>query len=80
MTPFAITVFYLLTMLNNAGQLAPVEKADLPAPYTSPFAFSEGQCFIIRGRMAEPEKYFCQRFASAPEANWKPPQAQSSGR
>ena len=42
-TPFAVTVFYLLTVTNNAGQLAPITNAELPAPFTSPMSWSEGQ-------------------------------------
>ena len=66
MTPYAITIFWVLNTLNNAGQLAPVEKAELPAPYTSPIMFSDGQCFTARGKMSHPEKYVCQLFTSAP--------------
>ena len=54
MTPYAITIFWVLNTLNNAGQLAPVEKAELPAPYTSPIMFSDGQCFTARGKIELP--------------------------
>ena len=69
-TPFAVTVFYLLTVTNNAGQLAPITNAELPAPFTSPMSWSEGQCLIMRGKMAQPEKYVCQVFRSAPSTSW----------
>ncbi len=69
-TPFAVTVFYLLTVTNNAGQLAPITNAELPAPFTSPMSWSEGQCIIMRGKMAQPEKYVCQVFRSAPSTSW----------
>ena len=38
---FAVTVFNLLTVTNNAGQLAPITNAELPAPFTSPMSRSE---------------------------------------
>ena len=69
-TPFAVTVFYLLTVTNNAGQLAPINNTELPAPFTSPMSWSEGQCLIMRGKMAQPEKYVCQVFRSAPSTSW----------
>jgi hypothetical protein len=69
-TPFAVTVFYLLTVTNNAGQLAPITNAELPAPFTSPMSWSEGQCIIMRGKMAQPEKSVCQVFRSAPSTSW----------
>jgi hypothetical protein len=69
-TPFAVTVFYLLTVTNNAGQLAPITNTELPAPFTSPMSWSEGQCLIMRGKMAQPEKYVCQVFRSAPSTSW----------
>ena len=69
-TPFAVTVFYLLTVTNNAGRLAPITNAELPAPFTSPMSWSEGQCLIMRGKMAQPEKYVCQVFRSAPSTSW----------
>lgn len=37
-TPFATTAFWLLVTLGNSGQLAWVNKAELPAPYTSPWS------------------------------------------
>ena len=58
MTPFAITVFYVLTTLNGAGQSAPVDKAELPAGVTGPITWSEGQCFIIRGKMKDRRSMF----------------------
>ncbi len=70
MTPYAVTIFYVLTTLNNAGQLAPVDKTELPAGVTTPIAFSEGQCFMVRGKMSHPEKYVCQLFTSAPTTKW----------
>jgi hypothetical protein len=74
MTPFAVTVLWVLTSLNNARQLVPVDKANLPSSITSPWGFSEGQCSVIRGKMEHPENYFCQRFQSNAGTEWSPPQ------
>jgi len=72
-TPFVNTVFWVMVTLNNAGQLAPVEKADLPPGLTGPIAWSEGQCMYNRGRMQNPEEVTCQQFTSAPTTKWLPP-------
>ena len=70
-TPFAVTVFYVIVGLNNAGQLAPVDKSELPAPYNAgPIHFSEGACLMTRGKMEHPEKYFCQVFTSPKTTQW----------
>ena len=70
MTPFAVTVIWFLTTLNNAGELAVVDKTDLPSGITSTAMWSEGQCSYVR---AHPERYACQRFQSAPSIKWEPP-------
>ena len=72
-TPFVNIVVWVMVTLNNAGQLAPVEKADLPPGLTGPIAWSEGQCMYNRGRMQNPEKVTCQQFTSAPTTKWLPP-------
>jgi hypothetical protein len=69
-TPFVSTVFVVLTTLNNAGQLSPVDKSELPAPYTGAMFWSEQQCMYVRGRMAHPEKYVCQIFRGPAETDW----------
>jgi hypothetical protein len=69
-TPFVSTVFVVLTTLNNAGQLSPVDRAELPAPYTGAMFWSEQQCMYVRGRMAHPEKYVCQIFRGPAETDW----------
>jgi hypothetical protein len=61
-TPFTITVFYLLNILDNSGHLTPVLKQDLPAPFTTSLAFDEQSCQAMRGRMDHPERYVCQRW------------------
>ncbi len=73
MTPFAVTAFWVLTTLNGAGQLAPLEKADMVPGMSGPIAWSEGQCNFMRGKMPQPEKYVCQLFKSAPSVNWTLP-------
>jgi hypothetical protein len=68
-TPFVTTTFAVLTMLNNAGQLAPVDKALLPAGINGPIQFNAEACAMLRGRMENPEKYVCQVFTSPAEIN-----------
>ena len=63
-TPFANVVFFVITALNTAGQLSAVDKAELPAGSSGPIQFSEGQCRMVIGKMANPEKFVCQRFES----------------
>jgi hypothetical protein len=69
-TPFVSTVFVVLTTLNSAGQLSPVDRAELPAPYTGAMFWSEQQCMYVRGRMGHPEKYVCQIFRGPAETDW----------
>jgi hypothetical protein len=69
-TNFVVTTFVVLTTLNNAGQLAPVDKAELPAGSAGPIAWNEAQCMLLRGKMSHPEKYVCQPFASAKSTQW----------
>ena len=66
MPNFVITTFVVLTVANNAGQLAPVDKSELPAGFTSPIMWSVETCNLLRGKMEHPEKYVCQVFKSAP--------------
>jgi hypothetical protein len=70
-TTFVYTTFAVITVLNGAGQLAPVDKSELPAPYNAgPIHFSEGACLMTRGKMEHPEKYFCQVFTSPKTTQW----------
>jgi hypothetical protein len=69
-TPFANTVFFVITALNTAGQLSAVDKTELPAGITTPIVFSEGQCRMMIGKMANPEKYVCQPFSSPRSTQW----------
>jgi hypothetical protein len=59
-TTFAMTVMYMITTANNLGQLAPVDKAELPPGQTSVFFFNEESCNLTRGKMNNPQKYVCQ--------------------
>jgi hypothetical protein len=61
-TPFAVTTLFILTVLDNSGRLAPVDKSELPTPLTTPISFSEDSCMVTRGKMAHPERYVCQRW------------------
>jgi hypothetical protein len=74
-TTFVYTTFAVITVLNGAGQLAPVDKADLPAGTAGPILFTEAQCNFVRGKMANPEKYVCQVFTSPAETQlvWTAP-------
>jgi hypothetical protein len=69
-TPFANVVFYVITALNTAGQLAAVDKSELPAGQAGPILFSEGQCRMVIGKMTNPEKYVCQPFSSPKSTQW----------
>jgi hypothetical protein len=70
-TPFVNTTLVLLTVMNNAGQLAAVEKADLPPGYTTgPIMLNESHCMLVRGKMANPEKYVCQVYRGPKETAW----------
>src|ERR1700723_2714881 len=74
-TTFVYTTFAVITALNGAGQLAPVDKADLPAGTAGPILFTEAQCNFVRGKMEHPEKYVCQVFTSPSETKlvWSAP-------
>ena len=50
-TPFVTTTFAVLTMLNTAGQLTPVDKALLPAGINGPIQFNAEACALLRGKM-----------------------------
>ena len=69
-TSFVSTVFVVMTAFNNAGQLAPVDKSELPSPYTGPLFWSVQQCMYVRGKMTHPEKYVCQEFHGPAQTNW----------
>jgi hypothetical protein len=71
-TPFVATTLFVLTTLNGAGQLAPIDRSEWPAGGGPVFIASEAGCLIQRGRMANPQKYVCQGFRSAPTAQWMP--------
>jgi len=57
-TSFATTTLVLLVTTNSIGQLAAVDKKDLPSPYTNPMLVNLESCNFLRGRMEHPEKYF----------------------
>jgi hypothetical protein len=59
-TTFAMTTMFMITSMNNLGQLAPVEKGDLPPSQSTVFFFNEEGCNLVRGKMANPQKYVCQ--------------------
>jgi hypothetical protein len=66
-TNFVVFSFAVLTTLNGAGQLAPVDKSELPAGFKNgPIQWGMQQCELLRGKMANPEKYVCQEFKSEP--------------
>jgi hypothetical protein len=71
-TPFAATTLFVLTTLNNAGQLAPIDRSEWPVGGGPIFIGSEVGCLIQRGKMANAQKYVCQGFRSAPTAQWMP--------
>jgi hypothetical protein len=80
-TTFVSTMFVVITTLNGAGQLAPVDKADLPTPFnlSGPIFWSVDQCMLARGRMADPEKYVCEVFVGPKETEWTYQKAGSTG-
>jgi hypothetical protein len=69
-TPFVSTTLVVLTVMNNAGQLTPIPRGDLPPPYTQEIMVSVEFCMLVRGRLAHPEGAVCQVFRSPSEANW----------
>ncbi len=71
-TPFVVTTMFMLTVINNAGQLAPLPKEDWPLVGNGPIFFSESGCAMARGHLADPTKYVCQGFKSSPTAQWMP--------
>ena len=70
-TSFATTTLVLLVTTNSIGQLAAVDKKDLPSPYTNPMTVNLECCNFMRGRMEHPEKYFCQVFTSPKQTSWE---------
>ena len=71
-TPFVVTTLFVLTTLNNAGQLVAVDKSEWPTLGGGPIFLSESGCMVGRGKMVNPERYVCQGFRSAPTAQWVP--------
>jgi hypothetical protein len=71
-TPFVVTTLFVLTTLNNAGQLVAVDKSEWPTLGGGPIFLSESGCMVGRGKMVNPERYVCQGFRSAPSAQWMP--------
>lgn len=70
-TSFITTTFVSIVMLNNFGELAPVDKAVLP-PGTTGIVWSVEQCRYTIGKMEHPEKYTCQVFTSPKTTAWTP--------
>jgi hypothetical protein len=64
MNPFVITAFWMLTVLNSAGQLTPVGKTDLPPEANGPITTTEELCINFRNKMKNPNRYVCQQFRS----------------
>jgi hypothetical protein len=56
-TPFVMTTFALLTTLNGAGELAPVDKALLPPGVNGPITWNMEACRYLRGRMPDGNTY-----------------------
>jgi hypothetical protein len=69
-TPFVATTLFVLTTLNGAGQLAPIDRSEWPPGGGPIFIGSETGCLIQRGKMANPSRYLCQGFRSSPSAQW----------
>ena len=69
-TTSLVTTFAVLTTLNNAGQLAPPDKAELPPGTVGTIFWDEQTCMLARGRADHPEKYFCQVFTSPKTTQW----------
>jgi hypothetical protein len=72
-TPFLSTMFVVMTTLNGAGQLAPVDPKTItpPEPYKGYIFWSADQCMYVRGKMEHPEKYVCQVFRGPKEIDWE---------
>jgi hypothetical protein len=71
-TSFVVKTLFVLTTINNAGQLAPIDRSEWPAGGGPVFMSSEEYCLMARGRMANPQKYVCQGFTGAASARWAP--------
>ena len=71
MNSFVMMVFWMLTVLNSAGQLEPVSKRDLPPEANGPITTTEETCVYFRSKMKNPDRYVCQQFRSTAEM-WKP--------
>jgi hypothetical protein len=72
-TPFLSTMFVVMTTLNGAGQLAPVDPKVVqpPEPYKGYIFWSVDQCMYVRGKMDHPAKYVCQVFRGPKEIDWE---------
>ena len=55
-TPFVATTLFVLTTLNGAGQLAPIDRSEWPPGGGPIFIGSETGCLIQRGKMANPSR------------------------
>jgi hypothetical protein len=71
MNSFVMMVFWMLTVLNSAGQLEPVSKRDLPPEANGPITTTEETCVYFRSKMKNPDRYVCQQFRSNAEM-WNP--------
>jgi hypothetical protein len=71
-TPFVVKTLFVLTTLNSAGQLAPIDRSEWPPGGGPIFMGSETGCLLQRGRMANPQKYVCQGFTGVETARWMP--------
>jgi hypothetical protein len=72
-TPFVSTMFVVMTTLNGAGQLAPVDPKAVspPEPYKGYIFWSADQCMYVRGKLEHPERYVCQIFRGPAEIDWE---------
>ena len=75
-TSFAVTTFAVLTVLNHTGQLAPIDKTEVPAPFTTGIAYNLENCEVMRGKMEHP-KSMSASFSHPPkqQAGSTPPRA-----
>ena len=69
-TSFATTVLVLLVTTNNIGQLAAVDKKDLPSPYTNSMLVSLESCNFLQGSNGAPREIFLQVSTSPKTTSW----------
>ena len=69
-TPFTVTTLFVLTVVSNAGSLAPATKAELPANVVGPIFLNKEGCLWVRGQLSNPEKYYCQSFKGETSTQW----------